>query len=94
MASSINTVTMIYKKISFEEIFPVWTEKLWPDRNSPIETHSVMTWPFEGLVEEYNMDIFNYPVTFIGAFTEDKLIGVNSGHKTSELHYRSRGLWV
>lgn len=85
---------MIYKKITFEEVFPVWNEKLWLNRKSPIESHSAMAWPFEGLVDEYDMSIFDYPATFIGAYDNNKLVGVNSGHKTSDLHYRSRGLWV
>lgn len=86
---------MIYKKISFEQILPIWSEKLWPGRASPIETHSAMTWPFEGLVDEYDMNIFSYPATYVAAFTDNgSLVAVNSGHKTSDLHYRSRGLWV
>ena len=32
--------------------------------------------------------------TFFGYFIEDKLVGVNSGHKCSDNSYRSRGVYV
>lgn len=82
------------KRITFEEIEPVWRLHLWPGRVSPIETHSAMTWPFEGDPEEYDMNIFNYTPTFWGKYVDGVLVGVNSGHRTSDSHYRSRGLWV
>jgi len=82
------------KKISFEQISEVWRTRLWPDRQSPIETHSAMTWPFSWPEQEIDMDIFNYPATFWGAFDGERLVGVNSGHRTSETEYRSRGIWV
>jgi hypothetical protein len=33
------------QQITFQEILPIWRDKLWPERVSKIETHSVMTWP-------------------------------------------------
>jgi|LWDU01.1.fsa_nt_gi GNAT superfamily N-acetyltransferase len=43
----------------------------------------------------HDMRIFNnYTPTFFGVFDGDKLIGVNSGHRTKDNEYRSRGLWV
>ena len=81
-------------RLSFEQITNVWQNNLWPDRVSPIESHSAMTWPFEGNPEQYDMNVFNYPATFWGVYIDDKLIGVNSGHKTSDTQYRSRGIWV
>ena len=81
-------------KITFEEILPIWQNELWPDRKSAIETHSAMTWPYDGYPNEIDMNIFNYEPSFWGLHKEGKLIGVNSGHKTSDLHYRSRGIWV
>ena len=80
--------------IQFEEIELVWKEKLWPGRTSSIESHSVMTWPYSNNPLEYDMDIFKYPATFFAAYDKNKLVGVNSGHKTSNKLYRSRGLWV
>jgi GNAT superfamily N-acetyltransferase len=82
------------KRISFEQIFPVWRNQLWPERQSAIETHSVMTWPFQDNPAPIDMHIFQYPPTFWGAFCDGVLVGVNSGHRTSNTQYRSRGLWV
>jgi GNAT superfamily N-acetyltransferase len=43
----------------------------------------------------HDMRIFNnYTPTFFGVFDQDKLVGVNSGHRTKDNEYRSRGLWV
>jgi len=81
-------------QISFEQIVRVWQNELWPDRQSPIETHSAMTWPYSWPEKEIDMKIFNYDATFFGVFSKQKLIGVNSGHRTSEVEYRSRGIWV
>ena len=80
--------------ISFEQILSVWKNELWPDRESPIETHSAMTWPYSWPEKEIDMEIFNYDATFFGVFSKQKLIGVNSGHRSSEVEYRSRGIWV
>jgi len=81
-------------RLSFEQISSVWQNHLWPDRESPIESHSAMTWPFEGNPQEYDMNVFNYPATFWGVYIDNKLVGVNSGHKTTDTQYRSRGIWV
>jgi GNAT superfamily N-acetyltransferase len=85
---------MHVKTISFEEICSIWSEKLWPNRVSKIETHSAMTWPHTHPNQPYSMDVFNYPATFFGIYDLDKLIAVNSGHLTTQQEYRSRGLWV
>jgi len=82
------------RKISFDQILPIWRNELWPDRQSAIETHSAMTWPYSWPDKEIDMEIFNYDATFFGVFSKQKLIGVNSGHKSSEVEYRSRGIWV
>jgi GNAT superfamily N-acetyltransferase len=80
--------------IDFKTIESLWREKLWPGRTSTIETHSAMTWPYDDNPLEYDMNIFNYPATFFAVFDGEKIIGVNSGHKTKDTLYRSRGLWV
>jgi GNAT superfamily N-acetyltransferase len=82
------------QQITFQEILPIWQNKLWPNRVSKIETHSAMTWPSTHPVQPYSMDVFNYPATFFGIYDLDKLIAVNSGHLTTQQEYRSRGLWV
>jgi GNAT superfamily N-acetyltransferase len=53
-----------------------------------------MTWPYGNDSAEYNMCVFEYPATFFAVYDNEKLIGVNSGHKTKDNLYRSRGLWV
>ncbi len=80
--------------IYWSQIQPVWRYKLWPDRDSPIETHSTMTWPFDNDQDSYDMMVFDYPSFFIGAFADNNLIGVNSCHRSKQNHFRSRGLWV
>jgi len=81
-------------RITFDQIKNIWSEHLWPNRQSPIETHSAMTWPFEGNPNEYDMNVFDYPASFFGVISDYKIVGVNSGHKTSDSQYRSRGIWV
>jgi GNAT superfamily N-acetyltransferase len=85
---------MITKRIDFETICNVWQSELWPNRTSPIESHSAMTWPFEGDPQEIDMNIFTFTPTFWGIYMGDNLVGVNSGHKSSDTQYRSRGIWV
>ena len=69
----------------------IWQHQLWPHRPD-IDTHSVMTWIDHS--EPYDQSIWNYDVSYWGAFDHDHLVGVNSGHSTSDTEYRSRGLWV
>ena len=59
---------MITKRIDFDTISNVWETELWPDRSSPIETHSAMTWPFEGNPQDIDMNIFTYEPTFWGIY--------------------------
>lgn len=82
------------EKISFDQILSIWQDELWPDRQSPIETHSAMTWPFSWPDTEIDMSIFEYEPVFWGVFMDNLLVGVNSGHRSSEVEYRSRGIWV
>ena len=85
---------MLTTKISFDTILPIWQDKLWPNRESAIEPMSAMTWPFEGAPDPIDMSIFDYKPTFWGVYIDDKLVGVNSGHRTHHTQYRSRGIWV
>ena len=81
---------IVIEKITFNEILEIWSSKLWPGRTSPIKPMSSMTYD-----EAHDMDIYSrYEPTFFGAFSQRELIGVNSGHRTSPTHYRSRGLYV
>ena len=89
-----NNSGLLFKKIEFYEILPVWKDELWPNRESAIEPMSAMTWPYEGDPQPIDMSIFEYEPTFWGVYIDDKLIGVNSGHRTTDQAYRSRGIWV
>lgn len=77
------------KEITFDEIYPIWRNLLWPTRESKIESNSAMC--FLGSYELYNMST---KPTFFGYFANNSLIGVNSGHMCSGFQYRSRGLYV
>lgn len=90
----LRTHSTTIKNISWKTIQPIWQNHLWPTRESPIETHSAMTWPYDGEVSEYDMEIFNYEATFCGVFVDGVLAAVGSGHKSSDKHYRMRGFWV
>lgn len=85
---------ILTKRITFDEILPIWQNELWPDRESAIEPMSAMTWPYEGDPQPIDMSIFDYEPTFWGVYIDNKLIGVNSGHRTTDQAYRSRGIWV
>jgi len=89
-----NSLGLEKRFIDFVTIKQVWSAHLWPNRTSPIETHSAMTWPYGDTSDSYNMKVFEYTATFFGVYLDGTLVGVNSGHKTSENLYRSRGLWV
>ena len=88
-----NSIGLEQHLIDFPTIHEIWRNKLWPGRTSSIETHSAMTWPYASK-DPYDMAIFENTASFFGVFAEGTLVGVNSGHKTSDTYYRSRGLWV
>jgi len=78
------------KTIQFADIKDVWDSKLWPNRRTPIKPMSSMQY-----LEGFDMEIYNkYKPTFFGAYNGDLLVGVNSGHRTKENLYRSRGIWI
>lgn len=76
------------RPITFEDIGPVWADRLWPGRKQ-IEPASAML--FEG---GHDMEHFELPVRYIGLFEDGKMVGVNSGHVCADNSFRSRGLWV
>jgi len=91
------------KKITFDEILPVWRNKLWPDRESKIEPNSAMCFYKQNKthpdldhihLEKYDLRNMETEPTFWGAYDGNKLIGVNSGHMCFGKMYRSRGLYV
>lgn len=80
---------MMIKTISFSEILPIWHDHLWPGRETEIK-------PTNGLryLGGYDKSIEVYEPIFFGAYYNDELVGVNSGHRTSSYTYRSRGIYV
>jgi GNAT superfamily N-acetyltransferase len=78
------------EEISFDEILPFWRDKLWPDRISMIEPASSMLY-----LGGYDVAIKNmYKPRFFAVRDKDCIVGVNSGHQTTSLFYRSRGIYV
>lgn len=79
---------MHIEPITFDRIYPIWTDLLWGYDAKP---SSCMVYGDRNL---YDMTIFNNPVTYFAAFHNGEILGVNSGFKTDTKYYRSRGLWV
>jgi len=82
---------VLISEIKFSQISEIWSQHLWPNRISPIEATSALTF-------DLKIDIAvqkNNPV-HLGAFSAsgEELIGVLSGHPTVGKEFRSRGLWV
>lgn len=77
-----------FSEITFDEILPVWRDKLWPGRESVIE-------PVSAIDEDgsINMELMNSRPVFIACIENGNIIGVVSGFQTGE-KFRSRGLWV
>lgn len=77
------------RKITFEEILPIWKYHLWPDRTSEITPNSAMCF-----LEGYDLVNMRTNPSFFAYFIDDKIVGVNSGHMCKDNDYRSRGLFV
>jgi GNAT superfamily N-acetyltransferase len=77
------------ERISFDEIFTIWQNQLWPNRKSKIESNSAMLF-----LGEYTLENFNYKPTFFAFKKDNRIAGVNSGHRCYDNSYRSRGLYV
>ena len=97
----IDVPTYYLKEIDFDTIFPIWNEKLWPGRISKIEPMSSLVWNSQLFLTWGNSEIKKdsaifdkYEPKFFALRKEDLIVGVNSGFRTEEDVYRSRGLWV
>jgi GNAT superfamily N-acetyltransferase len=77
------------KTITFEEILPIWTNDLWPNRQSAVEATSAMC-----LSGNHDIDNMKFVPTFFAYIIHNEIAGVNSGHMCKDLEYRSRGLFV
>lgn len=76
-------------QINYETILPIWQNHLWPERKSVITGTSAMKY-----LGDYDIDNMDYNPTFLAYFYDNKIVGVNSGHKCKDNGYRSRGLYV
>lgn len=75
--------------ISFDEIYHIWRNDLWPERISEITPSSAMC--YMGGYDVENMK--NNPI-FIAYKKREEIRGVNSLHLCIDGSYRSRGLFV
>ena len=75
--------------IDFQTILPYWQQFLWPNRKSEINPISTIKY-----MGGYDMNIKNNTPTFWAIFDDKKIVGVNSGVKTSIDGYRSRGIYI
>jgi hypothetical protein len=66
------------KEISWQEILPIWQNKLWPGRTSPVETNSAMK-----ILTGHDMYNMYTTATFFGYIVDNQIVGVNSGHGCS-----------
>jgi len=88
---------------TFEEIYDFWKEGLWPDRKTDIEPLNAIVYD-RRLLENYgnvsiskDWSIFDWSKPTFFAMKEEKtnkIVGVNSGFRTGEKTYRSRGIYV
>jgi len=79
------------KEVDFETVKHVWVSRLWPGRYD-VKPMSSMVY---GDFEKFDMNVYmKYTPTFWAAYSGDKVVGVNSGFRTSDTQYRSRGIWV
>lgn len=76
-------------QINYETILPIWQNHLWPERKSEITGTSAMKY-----LGDYDSDNMDYSPIFLAYFYDNKIVGVNSGHKCKDNGYRSRGLYV
>lgn len=76
-------------KITFDEISPIWENYLWSDRLGNIDPASAMCY-----LGGYDLNNLDPNPTFFAYVIDSEIAGVNSGHRTMNGGYRSRGLYV
>jgi len=89
------------KKITYDEILSVWKEHMPNMSLTPTSAMNCMRelkFDIETEIHEqidtYDLKNEEFTPTFWGAFHNDNLVGVNSGHMCLHKLYRSRGLFV
>ena len=91
----------------WEEVKEYWNKTLWPDREDTNPMSSMILVPTDPkdtgvafaknnpFTIDYDMEIYDkYKPTFFVIRYNNKIIGINSGHKCGDITYRSRGLFV
>lgn len=82
--------SIVINSSTFEEVLPFWKNELWPGRHSAITDYSIIDHHGHLSLDKSTLSCF-----FVKATLEDgQIVGVNSGIKTSDSHFRSRGIWV
>lgn len=93
----------VCEKSTFEEIYEFWKEGLWPDRKTDIEPlnaivynrHILETCGNVCISKDWTIFDWSEPTFFVmKEENTKKIVGVNSGFRTGEKTYRSRGIYV
>lgn len=74
---------------TFQEVLPLWSAGLWPNRNSPINPVS----PLDHQLR-YSFSIKGAHPTFWILESQGKVVGTLSGFQTGQSYYRVRGLYI
>lgn len=74
---------------SFEEVLPIWQDKLWPGRLAAIEPTSAIK-----LLGGYNLEYLRHTAFFWRLEKNNTILGVISGFLTEPKYFRIRGIWV
>lgn len=83
------TDSFLVQEISFERIYPIWKERLWPLRQSAIEPVSCIN--SKGQIES---EIARFSPQFFALTVSSEICGVVSCHPTGSTEMRLRGIWV
>ena len=87
------------RKITWDQILPIWKKYLPSMSLEPTSAMCLFLSTGTPLSKSWGNPVYDlknmeFTPTFWGAFHNDKLVGVNSGHMTLGRLYRSRGLVV
>lgn len=88
-------MNLMLGEVDFNTVLPIWSTLLWPNRSSPIRPYSTMVYlggKDQSIATTYGDQVRFFAVTDIDM--NNTIVGVFSGHPTSDTHYRARGLYV
>ena len=93
----------VCEKSTFDEIHKFWRDGLWPGRKTDIESVNAIvfnryileTCGNVSISKDWTIFDWSKPTFFVMKEQETKkIVGVNSGFKTGDKTYRSRGIYV